>query len=257
MLVERGKLRYEAPIAAVWPEFAANGKERISLDQTMSHTAGLEGLSVPMDLAGLCAWKPYVDALAAMAPLWEPGSRCVYHALSYGHLAGEPMRRVDGRSVGRFIADEIAGPLGVPFFVGLPEAEDCRVAEIIEGAKVSDWVAGVLDSGYPNACANPKPTPTDPNKRIWRASEIPAGNGHATAGALATIYGNLVGGKSALLSPSGLAAATRSRYAGMDLGFKMPTEFAAGFRLNDPEFGPHVSAGQHRSRRLGRQHRLR
>ena len=124
MLVERGKLDYAAPIASVWPEFAANGKEKITLELAMSHRAGLNGLSVPMTEAQLLAWTPYVEALAAMAPLWEPGSRCVYHMLSYGHLAGEPIRRVTGASVGRFIADNIAAPLGVPFFLGLPEHED-------------------------------------------------------------------------------------------------------------------------------------
>ncbi len=238
-----GQILSERHLARLWPEFAANGKERISLDQTMSHTAGLQGLSVPMDLAGLCAWTPYVEALAAMAPLWEPGSRCVYHALTYGHLAGEPLRRVDGRSVGRFIAEEIAGPLGVPFFVGLPEAEDHRVAEIIEGPNTADWVAGVLDSGYPNACANPTPNATDPNKRIWRAAEIPGGNGHATAARWRRSTATWSAASRRCCRPVGLAAATRSRYDGIDRGFMLPTEFAAGFRLNDPEFGPHVSPG--------------
>ncbi|WP_292281988.1 serine hydrolase domain-containing protein, partial [Mesorhizobium sp.] len=97
MLVERGKLDYAAPVARYWPEFAAGGKERITLDQVMSHQSGLNGLAVPMDEAGLLAWTPYADALAAMAPLWEPGSRCVYHALSYGHLAGEVLRRHGGK----------------------------------------------------------------------------------------------------------------------------------------------------------------
>src|SRR5689334_850734 len=92
MLVERGKLDYAAPVARWWPEFAAGGKERITLDLVMSHQAGLNGLSVPMDEAGLLAWTPYVEALAAMAPLWEPGIRCIYHGITHGHLAGEPLR---------------------------------------------------------------------------------------------------------------------------------------------------------------------
>jgi CubicO group peptidase (beta-lactamase class C family) len=84
----------------------------------MSHQAGLNGLSVPMDEAGLLASTPCLEALAAMAPLWEPGSRCIYHALTYGHLAGEPLRHVVGRSLGHFIAEEIAGLLGADFFIG-------------------------------------------------------------------------------------------------------------------------------------------
>ena len=97
MLVERGKLDYAAPVARWWPEFAANGKAAITLEQVLSHQSGLNGLAVPMDEAGLLAWTPYVEALAGMAPLWEPGSRAIYHALSFGHLAGEILRRVDGR----------------------------------------------------------------------------------------------------------------------------------------------------------------
>ncbi len=115
MQVERGKLAYDRPIAGVWPEFAANGKGAITLETALSHQAGLNGLATPMDLAGLYRWTPYVDALAAMAPLWEPGSRFVYHALSFGHLAGEPLRRVTGHMPRRLIAEEIAGPLNADF----------------------------------------------------------------------------------------------------------------------------------------------
>lgn len=241
MLVERGKLHYDRPIADLWPEFAANGKETISLDLALSHQAGLNGLAVPMDLAGLYQWEPYVDALAAMAPLWQPGSRCVYHALSYGHLAGEPLRRADGRRIGRFVAEEIAGPLGVPFFIGLPASQDARVAELIEGPKASDWVTETLNGPYPQACRNPMLEATQPNDRAWRAAEIPGGNGHANARALATIYGALVGGSTPLISRATLAEATRVRFHGMDSSSNTPTAFGAGFRLLDPDFGARAS----------------
>ena len=141
MMVDRGKLRYGDPVARIWPEFAANGKDAITFDIALSHQAGLHGLSTPMDLQGLYDWVPYAEALAAMPPLWEPGSRCVYHAISIGHLMGEPLRRADGRTIGRFVADEIAGPLGVPFFIGLPAAQDHRAAELIVGPTASDWGA--------------------------------------------------------------------------------------------------------------------
>lgn len=111
--------------------------------------------------------------------------RCVYHALSFGHLAGEPLRQVDGRGVGHFIAEEIAGPLEASFYVGLPEDQDHLVAELIEGPKASDWVDWTLSSSYPNACLNPSLTATLPNERAWRAAEIPGVNGHANALGLA------------------------------------------------------------------------
>jgi CubicO group peptidase (beta-lactamase class C family) len=247
MLVERGKLAYDAPIAKVWPEFAAKGKEAITLDLAMSHRAGLNGLSVPMDDAGLYAWFPYVEALAAMAPLWEPGSRCAYHAISYGHLAGETLRRADGRTPGRFIAEEIAGSLGVPFFIGLPESEDRRVAAIIAGPKTSDWLTELKKGDYPHSTSNPELVAERPNDRAWRAAEIPGANGHATAGALAKIYGMMASGGMfdgrRLISREGIAAATRARFRGPDISFGTPSAFGAGFQLDEPCYGSRASAG--------------
>ncbi|TPL49754.1 serine hydrolase domain-containing protein [Mesorhizobium sp. B2-4-6] len=245
MLVERGKLDYAAPVARYWPEFATGGKERITLDQVMSHQSGLNGLAVPMDEAGLLAWVPYADALAAMSPLWEPGSRCVYHALTYGHLAGEVLRRVDGRSIGGFIAEEIAVPLGADFHVGLPEPEDSRAAEMIEGPKTSDWVDFVRASPFPHACDNPTPRALAPNDRAWRAAEVPGGNGQSTAHALARIYGMMAAGGSfeskPLIGRAAIEEAARPRFRGMDDSFALPAAFAAGYQIEDPVYADRAS----------------
>ena len=244
MLVEQGKLDYAAPIASVWPEFAANGKGDIPLDLAMSHRAGLNGTAAPITEADLLAWTPYVEALAAQAPLWEPGSRCVYHMLSYGHLAGEPIRRVTGGSVGAFIAQNIAGPLGVPFYVGLPENEDALAAEIVSGPLVDAGMEKLREGAYGQGARNPTPRADAPNHRAWRAAEVPGGNGHTNARALATIYGTLVRGGGPLISPAGLAAATAERFRGDDSGFQLPTAWGAGFRLDDAaSYGPRASAG--------------
>lgn len=241
MLVERGKLRYDAPIADVWPAFAAGGKRDISLDLALSHQAGLDGLSVPMDLAGLYAWTPYVEALAAMEPLWAPGSRCIYHALSFGHLAGEPLRRADGRGPSRFVEEEIARALDVPFFIGLPVEQDRRAATMIEGPNTSDWLAETLASPYPHSCRNPSFAATTPNDRAWRAAEIPGANGHGDARGLATIYGSLVVRDLKLLSADALAEAIRPRFDGVDGYDGTPATYAAGFRLKDPSYGAKAS----------------
>jgi CubicO group peptidase (beta-lactamase class C family) len=238
MLVERGKLDYAAPVARWWPEFAEGGKERITLDLVMSHQAGLNGLSVPMEESGLYAWTPYADALAGMAPLWQPGSRCIYHAFSYGHLAGEPLRRVDGRSPGRFIAEEIAGPLGIDFFVGLPEREEPRVAETAEAANASDWLAAVQASPFPHSCINPVPRALAPNDRAWRAAEIPGANGQSNATALATIYGMLAAGGVGpggrrIIGKDAIADAARPRVRGWDDSLSAPAAFSAGFQIED------------------------
>ena len=240
MLVERGKLDYEMPVARYWPEFTAGGKERITLDHVMSHRAGLNGLVVPMAEPGLLTWTPYIDALAAMSPLWEPGSRCIYHVLSYGHLAGELVRRVDGRSVGRFIAEEIAGPHEADFHVGLLESEDARVAEMIEGPKASDWITKVRATPFPHSSDNPVPRALAPNDRAWRAAEVPGGNGQATANALARIYGMMAEGGAwdgkRLIGRAAVEEAARPRFRGTDDSSMARTAFAAGYQIEDPVY---------------------
>ncbi len=247
MAVERGRLAYAAPVADVWPEFAANGKETIALDLVLSHRAGLNGLDAGMDLEGVYDWFPYVDALAAMAPLWEPGSRCVYHALSYGHLAGEALRRACGLMPGRFVADEIAGPLGLDIHIGLPEDLDGRAAELVASDDAGDWIDELHRTGYPHALENPVVTALTPNDRAWRAADIPAGNGQATALSLARLYGLLAAGGGDLVSPGGLRAATAERFDGVDASMSTPTRFGAGFRLGGPEsrLGPNPASFGH------------
>jgi CubicO group peptidase (beta-lactamase class C family) len=239
--VEKGKLRYDDPLARHWPEFAANGKAAITLEQVMSHRSGVDGAAPPVDVAGLCDWGFYTGALAAMKPNWEPGTRCAYHALSYGHLTGEVLRRVTGQSVGHYIRDHIAKPLGVEFYVGLPEFEDNRSVEMIEGPGCYDWITTVLQSPCPNGCTNPRPDHDSPNHRMWRAAEIPGGNGHTNALALATIIGDVAGDNSKLLSSEARTLATRERYRGPDSAFGLDVVWSAGFSLVSPDYGTRAS----------------
>lgn len=231
MLVDRGLAAYDDPVAKYWPEFAANDKADITLGEALSHQAGIDGLSVPMDLNGLYEGEPYAQALAAMAPLWPPRSRSVYHAISLGTLIAEPLRRITGQSIGQFLAAEIATPLNADIFIGLPLSEDARTAELIEGPKASDGVIATLAGPYPHAWRNPTIRPTEPNTRAWRAAEIPGANGHATAKALALIYGDLVSGQSKLLSAKTLREATKTRFDGMDAASQTPAAYGAGFGL--------------------------
>jgi CubicO group peptidase (beta-lactamase class C family) len=247
MLADRGQLDYAAPVARYWPEFAAKGKGAITVDQVMSHQAGLDGLNVHLSDDELYGWHPVVHALAAMAPLWPPGSCCVYHPMTYGFLAGELIRRIDGRSAGRFIAEDIAKPLKLDLHIGLAAGDDPRAAQMSVGPKAYDWVRQGEKSAYPAAFKNRNLDASAPNQRAWRAAEIPGANAHSDARSLARLYGALARGGELdgvrLLSAQGLAHAVAVRFDGLDAGFLAPTVFGAGFRRDAVGFGPHVGAG--------------
>src|SRR5690606_36755813 len=129
-LVDEGRLSYADKVAQHWPEFAAEGKEGITVGHLLSHQAGLIAYDRTLTFDDVMAVTPVVEALAAQRPMWEPGTAHGYHALTYGWLAGEVVRRVDGRTLGRFFADEIAAPLGLEFWIGLPESEEPRVSTL-------------------------------------------------------------------------------------------------------------------------------
>lgn len=225
MLVDRGQLRYEDRVAQHWPEFAQNGKEGITVAQVLSHQAGLPGFVEPTTLEDLCDWDVCTARLARQRPAWMPGTASSYHAMTYGWLAGEIVRRVAGRSVGRFIATEIAGPLDADIFVGLPDSEEHRVAEMIGPSQPAELPP--LSEVAAMALVNPQQDPERPNRRAWRAAEIPAANGQANAMGLARLYAALAQGGSldgvTLLAPATVARMTAAQTANgsrdMFLGF--------------------------------------
>jgi len=185
MLVDRGLLDLDAPVARYWPEFAAAGKARLPVRYVLSHQAGLAGLSEPLPAEALLDWPRMARALAAQAPLWEPGTRSGYHALTIGFLVGELLRRVDGRTLGEFFRREVAEPLGAEFWIGLPESEEPRVAEMIPPDPPQPLTEppapGDPHADFKRALANPSVTQAIANTRAWRAAEIPAANGQANA----------------------------------------------------------------------------
>jgi len=129
-LNDAGRLRYEDPVASVWPAFAAAGKARVTVEEALSHQAGLSGFLDPMTPEDWYDWEGICARLAAMAPLWPPTSASGYHPVTLGYLAGEIFRRVDGRTMGRALAEDLAAPYGLDLFIGLPPSEDGRVAEL-------------------------------------------------------------------------------------------------------------------------------
>ncbi|MGA2952290.1 MAG: serine hydrolase domain-containing protein [Caulobacteraceae bacterium] len=193
-LVDQGRLDYEAPVTRYWPEFGANGKAAITISQLLSHQAGLPGFAEPITMAEFYEWESVTTRLAAQAPMWPPGTKNSYHAMTFGFLAGELIRRASGRSVGAYLAEEIAGPLGADIFIGLPQTLEPRVAPLIAPRIAAPFDAAAMTPEGLIAVSNPAMEPTLPNDRAWRAAEIPAGNGQATARGLARLYAAMANG---------------------------------------------------------------
>ncbi|MER7677855.1 serine hydrolase domain-containing protein [Streptomyces sp. NPDC096934] len=259
ILADRGLLDLDAPVAAYWPEFAAAGKEAVLVRHLLSHRAGLAGLREPHTFEELCDWELTVDRLAAQEPWWEPGTRSGYHALTFGHLVGEVVRRVSGLLPGAFLEREVTGPLGIDFTVGLPAKEAGRAAELVHPVAASDSEqAAVFAQLAPAAVAaltNPPVGAAEANTPRWRAAEIPAANGHGTARAIAALYGIFAGrgsyGSRQILSPEAAERVREGQGSCRDLvlgaGFAHETEAGLGLWLSgaNASYGPNPRAFGH------------
>jgi CubicO group peptidase (beta-lactamase class C family) len=253
VLMDRAGLDPDARVASYWPEFAAGGKGEIPLRWLMCHRSGLAGFTAPVTVADLEDWEKVTALLAAQEPLWEPGTLSGYHAITFGFLVGEVVRRITGQSLGSFFAGEVAGPLGADFRIGIPE-DDLRRCSDLQGVRLSDDEqaerAEVAANAHPAALAalgNPLLAGEEANAPDWRMAEIPAANGHGTALALATIFGSLVDGSERLISAATLRAACTGQGRCTDLVLGIPLEFGLGFGLSGPEqhFGPNPLAFGH------------
>lgn len=220
MLVDRGLVDLDAPVERYWPEFRTPATVR----QALSHTAGLPAFPVPRPATAVTDWTLLAGDLAAADPEWTPGSLAAEHAWTYGHLVGELVRRVDGRGVGRFLADEIAGPWQLDLGFGLADADQRRCADLRYGDP--QWPIRKLgEPGSLRARAMGNPAGgldlAVLNSPLWRGAEMPAVNLHATANGLARLYAGLLAGGVLdgvrLFSPELVAEATRVQYDGTDV----------------------------------------
>jgi len=266
-LAQEGKLDVDAPVAQYWPEFAAHNKDTIPVSFLLSHQAGLAWVDTEMTLDQALSWDPVVDALAEQVPHWEPGSQHGYHALTYGWLVGEVVRRVTGMSVGTYFHNEIAVPLGLDFWIGLPPSEEPRVAVLQEGLadpalvedpEVKAFVDAVMgpDTMLGKALFAPGGAFRMPD--VWNMpsvhqAEVPAANGIGDARSLARLYASCIGAVDGyrLLSEDQLKRATTQLTSGpnkvlMDLdiqfglGFMTRSEFIP---LGGPRAFGHFGAG--------------
>jgi CubicO group peptidase (beta-lactamase class C family) len=269
LLMERGELDPDAPVATYWPEFATAGKESIPVRWLLCHKAGLPDVDRPVTFEGALTWDPVVHALAAQAPMWEPGTAHGYHAVTWGWLVGEVIRRVSGRSVGRFFAEEIAGPLGLSFWIGLPEELQGRVSRLTtrdprderggapvhhravtaaaEGPAPAETKAAratYLDEGSLTARALVAPAGAL-SGGVWNRpevhrAEIPSANGIADARSLARLYAGLVGEVDGvrILGEDQVRLAREPQTSGHDKVLFFETVFGLGFMLTS-EYSPY------------------
>jgi CubicO group peptidase (beta-lactamase class C family) len=248
LIADRGELDFDAPVAKYWPEFAANGKERIKVSQVMSHASGLSGWKEPITAAAdLYDWEKMTSLLAAQAPLWEPGTASGYHIFTFGFLIGEIVRRITGKSLGTVFREEIAEPLGADFHIGLPASEDSRVAAIIPmvlresvGKIVFSEIEELTFMNLPRDLEIWGPTARRTSSRAWRSAEIPAVNGQGNARSIAEIHCILANGGVArgrrFMSEAGCRKALEQQIEGPDLVMRRmpPARFGMGFALPGP-----------------------
>ncbi|MET7483970.1 serine hydrolase domain-containing protein [Streptomyces sp. NPDC005538] len=273
MLAERGVLDLDAPVAKYWPEFAANGKADIPVRWLLSHQAGLITLDQPVPLNEALAWHPMAAALAAQRPQWTPGTAHGYHGRTWGWLVGEVIRRVSGQTPGRFFANEIAAPLGLDFFIGLPAEQRDRVSRMVYQRPAIDLTTVPAESvpeelreqvaawRDPQSFSNRAYMVTDPAEIDFgspevQAAELPASNGVGTARALARMYAALINkvDGTRLLTPESLESAAKEQAGGKDQVMLIPSRFSSGFMLPtepNPMAGPNSFGHTGRGGSLG------
>ena len=254
----RGWLDYDAPVAGYWPEFSQGGKEKVTVRQLLTHQAGLCGIDERLDAAKLADLDAVADAIARQPPAWEPGTRHGYHAMTYGHLVGEVVRRIDGRSLGSYFREEIAEPLGIDFLIGFGPEYDARCADLIAAPRdpsapdFLEMLSKDPDSLAAKVFGGSRLDADAANGRAWRAAEIPAGNGHGSARALARLYGALARGGELdgvrVLSAEAIERANTEQVRGEDAVLKpLHTRFGVGFMMTQPmiPFGPNPRSFGH------------
>ncbi|MFE7894666.1 serine hydrolase domain-containing protein [Streptomyces sp. NPDC057412] len=233
VLMDRGDLDPDAPVARYWPEFAAEGKDKVLVRHLLAHTAGLPDWDGSVE--DLYDWPAATARLAARAPRWEPGTAAGYHSLTQGFLVGEVVRRVTGRGLGEFLADEVTGPLGADFHIGLPAGHDHRVAPAIPPAGRDEDYTSSAPGGPADSEAGNGVRVRDGNSLAWRRAQFPAASGYGNARSVALVQSVLACGGEVngvrLLSPAGCDRAREEQFDGHDRVLGMPTRWGLGYDL--------------------------
>ena len=249
MLVDRGELDVDAPVARYWPEFAANGKQDVLVRNVLGHTSGVSGLEQPAVTEDLYDWEKCTSRYAAQAPWWEPGSASGYHAINFGHLVGEILRRITGMSLKEFVAAEIAGPLGADFQVGAVQGDWDRIADVTPPPPLPFDLAAVgMDSPAVKTLTGPLVAAEEANTPGWRRADIGGANGHGNARSVARILSVVSRGGEQdgirLVRPQTLDLIFREQSDGVDLVLGVPLRYGIGYGLPCRDTIPYIPDGK-------------
>ncbi|MGB3303586.1 MAG: serine hydrolase domain-containing protein [Gordonia sp. (in: high G+C Gram-positive bacteria)] len=243
LLVDRGLIDLDAPVAHYWPEFAENGKDAVLVRHLMSHTSGVSGWDRPWEVEDMYDWDKSIAQLARQAPCWEPGTASGYHANNQGHLLGEVVRRVSGMPLKVFVAAEIAGPLGIDLQIGATEADDHRIAEIVfKPTRPIDPDKVDMTSITMRTFTGPIADAGSANTEAWRRADMGALNGHTTARALARALSVISRGSvdGVSLSPNTIDRIFEEQASGVDLVLGAPLRWGIGYGLPEPATIPYL-----------------
>ncbi|MGI5379820.1 serine hydrolase domain-containing protein [Streptomyces sp. CA-251387] len=239
VLADRGELDIDAPVSRYWPEFAAGGKEKVLVRHLLAHTAGLPDWDGSVE--ELYDWPSATARLAAREGRWEPGTAAGYHSLTQGFLVGEVVRRITGRSVGEFLAEEVTGPLGADFHIGLSPEHDHRVAPAIPPAGRDEDYAASAPGNPAGSEAGNGVSVRDGNSLAWRRAQIPAASGFGNARSVALVQSLLACGGEVhgvrLLSRAGCDRASEEQFDGDDRVLGMPMRWGLGYGLFGSTYG--------------------
>jgi CubicO group peptidase (beta-lactamase class C family) len=249
MLIDRGRLDPFAPVARYWPEFAQNGKDGVEVRHVLSHTSGVSGWEAPIEVEDMYDWDSATSRLAAQPPWWPPGSASGYHAANQGHLVGELVRRVTGKSLKAFVAQEIAGPLEADFQIGAARADWGRIAPVVAPPPLPiDFSTLDPDSPVYKTLTGPRIDATAANSDGWRDADMGALNGHGNARSVARILSALALGGTVhgvrLLSSDTIDLIFEEQSHGLDLVLFVPLRFGVGYALPETETVPYVPQGR-------------
>ncbi len=237
VLADRGELDLYRKVSYYWPEFGQNGKDGIEIRHFLSHTSGLAGFDKPMKPSDLYDWDLVTAALAGQEPWWEPGSASGYHAITQGYLIGEVVKRVTGRSIGTFLDEEIATPLMADFFIGIPDSELIRCADVVPPPLLSTKFGAKSIAG--RVFSNPIINAKQSHEKEWKSGEIPAANGQGNARSLAALMTFLANGgevgNSRLLKSETCEKIFDVQSHGTDLVLNLPLRFGMGFAISGDE----------------------